>query len=275
MKIYAFADESSPIIDEQIKALLRNNLNGIEIRNVEGTSVSDITVQQAKEIRKKFDANGLELWSIGSPLGKIRFESEDFNEHLNKLKHTLEIADVLGAKNIRIFSFYPPKGKDILPYREQVFERLSKFVDTAKGTGIDLCHENEKGIYGDIASRCLKIHKAFPTLKAVFDPANFVQCKEDILSAWKLLKPYVKYVHIKDALADGTVVPAGCGNGNIREILSDFNGNVTIEPHLKVFLGLDALENDDIEKSGINDFAYSSNEQAFDAACNHLKEIIK
>ena len=44
VKIFAFADEASKIIDEQIIALKRNGLNGLEIRGVDGTNISDITI---------------------------------------------------------------------------------------------------------------------------------------------------------------------------------------------------------------------------------------
>lgn len=273
MRIFAFADEASPNIDEQIVAMKRNGLSGLEARNVDGVNVSEITLEKAKEVRQKLDANGLITWSIGSPIGKIRFGTDDFSEHLEKFKHTLEVAQILGAENIRLFSFYPPKGESPEPYRDEVMERLSKFIDLAKGTGIDLCHENEKGIFGDIASRCLDIHKTFPTLKAIFDPANFVQCKQDTLEAWNMLKPYVKYMHIKDALADGSVVPAGQGVGNVKAIYADFKGDVTLEPHLKVFAGLDKLESED-DKSVVGKFVYNSNDEAFDVACRAFKEDI-
>ena len=272
MRIFAFADEASPNIDEQIIAMKRNNLAGLEIRNVDGTNVSDITLEKAKEVRRKLDANGLITWSIGSPIGKIRFGTDDFCEHLEKFKHTVEIANILGAENIRLFSFYAPKGEDVAPYRDEVMDRLGQFIEAAKGTGIDLCHENEKGIYGDIATRCLDIHKTFPTLKAIFDPANFVQCRQDTLDAWQMLKPYVKYMHIKDALEDASVVPAGRGIGNVKQIYADYKGDVTIEPHLKVFAGLDKLENED-EQSVVGRFVYKTNDEAFDVACNAFKEI--
>ena len=71
MKIYAFADEASPVIDRQIEAMCRNNLDGLEIRNVDGINVSEITLQKAKEVRDKLDSHGLWVWSVGSPLGKI------------------------------------------------------------------------------------------------------------------------------------------------------------------------------------------------------------
>ena len=97
---------------------------------------------------------------------------------------------------------------------------MGRFVDVAKSYDIKICHENEKGIYGDNATRCLDIHKAIPELGGIFDPANFVQCKQDTLEAWEMLKSYVKYLHIKDANELGKVVPAGEGIGNVEKSLS-------------------------------------------------------
>ena len=278
IKIYAFADEASPNIDEQIIALKRNGLNGLEIRNVDGVNVSDITVEKAKEVKHKLQENGLITWSIGSPIGKIDIEKDDFSAHTEKLKHTLEIAEILGAENIRLFSFFIPKDENPADYKEEVINRLGTFLDLAKGTGITLCHENEKGIYGDIPERCLELHKALPEMPAIFDPANYIQCGADTLKAWEALSGYVKYLHIKDALKDGNVVPAGKGIGNLPFILDDFRKNggkcVTIEPHLTVFEGLAALEKEG-DKSVVGEvYRYPSNTAAFKAAADALKELI-
>ncbi len=273
-KIYAFADEASHIIDEQITAMKRNGLAGLEIRNVDDVNVSDITLDKAKEVKKKLDDAGLITWAIGSPIGKIRFGVDDFSEHLEKFKHTIEIARILGSENIRLFSFYPPKGEEAAPYKNEVIDRLGQFVETAKGSGIDLCHENEKGIYGDVAVRCLDIHKALPTLKAVFDPANFVQCKQDTKEAWEMLAPYVKYMHIKDALEDSSIVPAGHGLGNIAWLLERFDGPLTLEPHLKVFKGLAELEDGD-NLSEVGKYNFRTNDEAFDAAVTALNKILR
>ena len=277
MKIYAFADEANPSVDGQIAAMTRNGLNGLEIRGVDGTNVSEISLEKAQEVRAKMDAAGLETWSIGSPIGKIDIEKDDFEAHMDKFRHTLEVAKILGAKNIRLFSFFIPEGKDAAPYKAEVIRRLKSFVEAAAGTGIDLCHENEKGIYGDIAVRCLEIHQEVPELKAIFDPANYIQCGQDTLEAWTMLKPYVKYMHIKDALTDGSVVPAGKGQGNLPAILKDFQAQggcqLTIEPHLAVFAGLKELEREG-DTSVVGRYVYESNEVAFDAACNALKEIL-
>jgi len=276
-KLYAFADEASSNIDEQIKAMKRNGLSGLEIRNVDGENVAKISLEKAKEVKEKLDAAGLITFSIGSPIGKIKI-TDEFAAHLDSFKHCLEIAAILGAKNFRLFSFYTPKGEDPSPYKDEVLERLSRFCEAAEGSKVTLCHENEKGIYGDLAPRCLQIHEAIPQLKAIFDPANYVQCHQDTLEAYELLKDHIHYLHIKDSLKDGSIVPAGKGVGNIKEILSKTRASdLTIEPHLKVFDGLGELEDDsksDEEKLK-NVYTYSSNDEAFDAACKHLKELIK
>ena len=277
IKIYAFADEASAMIDSQILAMKRNGLNGLEMRGVDGTNVTDITTEKAKEVRKKLDDTGLITWSIGSPIGKINIEKDDFSAHLDKFKHTLEIAEILGAKNIRLFSFYIPEGKDPAPYRNEVIDRLGAFLDAAKGSGIDLCHENEKGIYGDMAVRCLDIVKTLPEIKNVFDPANYVQCGQNTLEAWSMLKDYTKYMHIQDALSDTTVVPAGKGEGNVKTIVREFlamgGSDFTLEPHLRVFDGLEKLEQAEGEKRKVS-YAYASNDEAFDAAANAFKELL-
>lgn len=278
IKMYAFADEASPMIDEQINAMKKNLLDGLEIRNVDLINISNISDSKAREVRKKIEAANLKVWSIGSPIGKVNIEKDSFEEHTEKFKRTLEIAQILGAENIRIFSFFTPyENRD--SYRDNVINKLSCFVELSKGSGITLCHENEKGIYGDIPERCVEIHKMLPEIKAVFDPANYVQCGVDTLKAWEMIKPYVKYMHIKDALADGNVVPAGKGIGNVKYILEDYLKNVgdcvTVEPHLTVFNGLKELENEECKSNVGEIYRYNSNEEAFCAAIEALRELMK
>ena len=268
----AFADEADSRLKQQITAMKENDISYLEIRGVDGTNIADITPSAAKEIRKQLDDAGIKVWSLGSPYGKINIQ-DDFAPHLNQFKRSLEVAEILGTNHIRLFSFYMPQDEPYDKYTHEVMHRLEQFVAASKGSNMILCHENEKGIYGDIASRCLEIHKHFPSVKAIFDPANFIQCGQDTVKAWELLAPYVEYMHIKDALPDGFVVPAGKGCGNIPYLLSQYQGTVlTIEPHLSVFEGFEALE---AENQSIHStFSYPSSRAAFDVAVNALKEII-
>lgn len=278
IQIFAFADEASADFGGQINAMKRNGLHGIEIRNVGDKNAIDLSVDGLKELRRRLDDAGLITWAMGSPIGKIHIETGDFAAHLEKFKKTLEAADILGAKNIRMFSFFMPGDKDPADYRNEVIDRLGKLVELATGTDIALCHENEKGIYGDNAARCLDILKAVPQLDGVFDPANFVQCGQDTMQAWKLLKDYIKYMHIKDAFWDGSVVPAGKGDGNVvaivREFIAKGGKQFTIEPHLKVFKGLSDLEQEGEQSKVGEKFVFDSNDAAFDAACDAFKALL-
>ena len=267
----AFADEADSRLSGQIEAMKANGIASLEIRGVNGENIADLTIDKAKTIRKELDDAGLSVWSLGSPYGKIGI-NDDFSAHLDKFKHGLELAEILGAKHIRLFSFYIP-GDSHEKYKEKVLNRLEHFILAAKGSDIILCHENEKGIYGDIATRCEEIHIAFPELKAVFDPANFIQCNQNVTEAWNLLHPYVEYMHIKDALENGNVVPAGKGIGNLPYLLKQYQGEVlTIEPHLSVFDGFDALEAS--QKTSMGPFCYPSSRAAFDAAVSALKDLL-
>lgn len=276
--IFAFADEADPFIPGQIEAMKRNGLKGLEIRNVDGTNITDISLEKAREVRKQLDDHGFVTWSLGSPIGKQKI-AKDFAPELERFKHTLELAHELGSENIRLFSFFMPKGEDPAIYRNEVIDRMGQFVDAARGSGVHLCHENEKGIYGDIADRCLDLHQQLPELKGIFDPANFVQCNDDTMRGWALLKDHIYYLHIKDALLSGDVVPAGQGAGNVKYIVKEFLAKggqaMTVEPHLRIFAGLKELEeNGDMGAIG-KQFTYPTADAAFDAACNALKAVLE
>lgn len=277
IRLYAFADEAGGKISEQIAAMKRNALSGVELRNTEYGNVSDLSLERAKEIRDRLADEGLEIWSLGSPLGKIGVGAP-FEPEIEKLKRTLDIADVTGCRNIRMFSFYIPHDKPSSDFKNAVLDRLHKMAEITKGSGVTLCHENEKGIYGENAENCRIILDEIPEIVGVFDPANFVQCGVDTLKAWELLNDRIKYLHIKDALSDGRVVPAGKGIGNVAEIVKAYIAQggtaMTLEPHLTVFKGLEALEREG-ERSQVGEvYTYPDANSAFDAACNALKALL-
>lgn len=274
MRLCAFADEASPDIEGQVRALSRNGIGLLEIRGVNGKNIKDVSVSEAFEIRKHLDSAGIDVWSIGSPVGKIALDG-DMDTHFEEFRHITELSDVLGARRIRMFSFYPAENMSEKEQRTLVFENIEKLLSLTP-PHIMLCHENEKDIYGETAERCLELYKAFPRLRAVFDPANFVQVGEDVLLAWERLAPFTEYIHIKDADSRGINVPAGAGEGKLPEIIRAYlarGGEVmTLEPHLYKFTGLSALENGNEARMGKLNF--KNNDESFDAAAAALRNII-
>ena len=60
----AFADEAGAQLTDQLQALKEENISKIELRNVDGKSCADLTVQEADEIRKRLDGAGVTLSAL-------------------------------------------------------------------------------------------------------------------------------------------------------------------------------------------------------------------
>ena len=275
-QLAAFADESSSDILQQVDALKRNGYSYLEIRSVGDKSFNRLSIEETKEIAKILKDNGIIVKSLGSNIGKIKIDG-DFDAHMELYKHTLEQGNIFGSEMIRLFSFFIPEDQDPAQYKNLVLDRMGLIAETAKQFGILACHENEKGIYGAVASRCLEIHQAVPELGGIFDPANYVQCGQDTLEAWEMLKSYITYMHIKDSKLDGTVVLPGVGDGNVPEIIAKYvaqGGKMfTLEPHLSEFVGLSELEQAG-NQSLVGHMTFATPEDAFDAAAQNLVKIL-
>ena len=237
--ISAFADEIDPDLTVQMDVLETHGISHIEMRGVNGKGLVEYGLDEVRDIKKTLDSRGFKLSAVGSPLGKIGIK-DDFAPHLELFKHTLDIAEIMECRYIRIFSFFIPSGHDPADYRDEVFKRWEIFMETAVNRNVVLCHENEKEIYGDTPERCLDLSETINSsqFKAVFDPANYIQCGvETYPHAFAMMEPHIEYMHIKDALLEsGRVVPSGHGDGNIKKILSSlytkgYDNFLTLEPH--------------------------------------------
>ena len=272
--ISGFADEIDSSTDIQFKTIKSLNISYFEPRGIDGKNIADLSEEEAWALREKMDRYGVKASSVGSPVGKIDI-TDDFEPELEKLAHVAKTAKIIGTRNIRVFSFYIPDEK-YEEYRTEVMKRLSAMAELAEKEGVILLHENEKGIYGDTPERCRDIFETVKSdnLRAVFDPANFVQCGvETYPYAFNMLREFVVYMHIKDAKGQ-TVVPAGSGDGHVPEIISElyksgYEGFLSLEPHLGVFGGLAQLEKGD-EMMELPE----SDAEKFTVAADALKKII-
>ncbi|HTW01663.1 MAG TPA: sugar phosphate isomerase/epimerase family protein [Streptosporangiaceae bacterium] len=235
-----FADEISPDPAEQLAVLAAENITHLELRSAWSTNVADLSDAELDRFRRSLDDAGVRVSAIGSPIGKIGIDAP-LKPELDRLRRVADVAASFGTPLVRVFSFFIPPGDRPERYRDQVIERMRALADIAEDHGIVLAHENEKEIYGDRPERCADVIESAgsPALRATFDAANFVQCgvrPHD--EAYPLLRPYLVYLQVKDALAaTGDVVPAGQGDGQVRETLaalrdSRFEGFVSLEPHL-------------------------------------------
>jgi len=280
-KISGFSDEIDPDFDKQIDGLKENGIKYMEIRGVNGKNVSVLDMNEMNAAKAKLDRAGIRVSSVGSPVGKTKIDG-DFGDDLKVAENVFLAAEIFETRYVRMFSFYIPRQSradgSYKKYRGEVMARLEKLCSTAEKRGLLLCHENESDLYGESPEDCADIAGYFGGgIKLVFDPANFIgHGYETYPYAYNLMKNHIEYFHIKDSKKGVGTVPAGKGDGMVKEILADafqngFANFLSIEPHLKVFAGLEKLG-----QNGAPDIkdGYASHAEAFKAAKNALDAVL-
>ena len=196
-KISGFADEIAEDVDTQFRVLQKLDISYFEPRGIDGKNIADLSDEEAEALKEK-----MEQATNASPIGNKRIHQE-YEAHFRKFRRVVEVAKKLDARYIRMFSFYRPAKPDSAEgaasgaeretaqdwsaeEREEVIGRLRRMTAYAKEQDVVLLHENEKDIYGDTAERCADLMKELSCehFRAVFDPANFVQCGQDTKEAY-------------------------------------------------------------------------------------------
>jgi sugar phosphate isomerase/epimerase len=257
-----FIDEISPDFTAQCRVAADLGLEYVEVRSAWDVNILDLLPEQLTVMKETLRVHGLQVSSIGSPIGKI-FIDEPFPPHLDRMRHAAQVAHFFDAPYVRIFSFFLRPGADPADHRDEVIDRMRALARVAEEADLVLLHENEKEIYGDVPSRCLDIVRSVgsPHLRLAWDPANFVQVGvRPYADGYAVLRPHLEYVQIKDALAaDGTVVTAGNGDGEVARTLralrhDGFDGFFSLEPHLSTGTATGGFSGPDLFRRAWQDF---------------------
>ena len=241
-----FGDEIDDDPAVQIAVLQALGASYIEVRSAWGTNIVDLSDDQLAELAGLLKEKGMQVSAIASPIGKVDV-SLPVEHEVERLRRAANAAKVLGAKYIRIFSFYYGESVPVDSIRDAVIERMRALAAVAEEEGVVLLHENEKDIFGDVPDRVLDIIESVnsPALKVAWDAANFVQVGvKPFDEAYAKLRPHLEYLQVKDALfSNGHVVPAGEGDGDVLRTVEalkadGFTGFASLEPHLAGAHGL-------------------------------------
>ncbi len=231
-----FADELGPDFEMQMRIWNEMKISYFELRSAWGTNVMLLSDEQIYKIKEIADSYGIKVSCIGSPIGKTYIE-DPIDFEMKRLERAFWIAKTLECKRVRVFSFYCKNGS-IINHRDEVMQRLSKMAEFAASNDIELLHENEANIYGELSKESAEIAS---TLKSkyfglVFDPANYSVAHEYALDAETEMHPYITYVHCKDYSGhDLDMSIPGQGVSCIPEVfdrLRDRDLFISMEPHL-------------------------------------------
>jgi sugar phosphate isomerase/epimerase len=252
-----FADEAAnqKTAIQQFSAFAAMGLQYYSIRFIDAgngiKNVMQLTKQEISDIRHLEDEYGLNVASLGSPIGKVKLLDEDdgtknrfvpFKKYLSsEVKKACELAHAFETKLIRGFSFYHPRGSDPRPHLNQVVEQLGEIAETCHRSDLTFGLEVEANLVGQSGQILAEIHRHVnhPALVLIFDAGNIVTqgCSAgEVFDQYIAMKPGLGWMHIKDYKHPKPVtkqnhveedalkhfVPADIGDSGHAQILADF-----------------------------------------------------
>lgn len=252
VKLGVVTDEVSQDPLEALTWARERGLDYVDIRDVYGKNVSELTPDEAGQLEEAVRTHGLPVMTICPQLyrarldgGQVRRLREDpgrmdsdrteYAQHTRMLRSALDLARRLGAPFVRTFAFW----RELEP--EEVWGDLVEAfrlpVSMARRAGRILLLENEGLTYATSGSEAARLIAAVGScaLRAIWDPANaFYHPETPYPDGYRALRGFIDVVHAKDASTEGLTV---LGQGRIdwehqlRALKEDrFSGGISIEP---------------------------------------------
>ena len=252
-----FADEAAneKLAVQQYSAFAALGLKYYSIRFVDAgegiknvMSLSDAEIQHLVKMQSDY---GLSVSSIGSPIGKVKLLDIDdgtanqfvpFEQYLKEdVATACDRAEAFGAKLIRGFAFYHPKGTKPEDHLDQVCDQLGQIAEHCDQRGLTFGLEVEANLVGQTGDLLAQIaervnHSAMLT---IFDAANIVTqgfTADETYAQYLAMKPSLGWLHIKDyhdpsptgriehvdEASLSNFVPADVGDSGHEAILREF-----------------------------------------------------
>lgn len=224
-------DEFTQDFELACKTALDLGVVGLEVRTAWDKNVADMSDAEIAEIDRLAQASNLRVISIASPVFKCtlpgggeidhRFEQDAFHsahkfeDQPRILDRSLQVAKLLGASIVRVFSFW----RTVEPAKntEAICDSLRTAVEAAAPRGLLIGLENEHACNVATAaeSKVVLDRMPHPSLGLVWDPANAVIAGENAFpDGYGVLdKSRIIHVHAKDG-----VLPAGSDRMNWGEV---------------------------------------------------------
>jgi len=239
------ADEAAPDLERQLEAHKELGWKHIEIRNINGTNLTDLDDAAFDEVASRIEASGLQVSCFASQLANwSRPVDGDFHLDLDEMERAVARMERLGTPFIRCMSY--PNAKPAWADREwrrEAVRRLRGLARMAGASGVTLVHENCSGWGGQGPDQTNKLMEEVDSeyFKLVWDTGNPQQEKQDAWDYFRQVQEHVVYVHIKDYVFDESgkekAVFPGEGEGAVRKTVRTlfdrgYDGGFSIEPHI-------------------------------------------
>ncbi|MCL2743324.1 MAG: sugar phosphate isomerase/epimerase [Planctomycetaceae bacterium] len=219
---------------------------GDGVKNVMKLSKSDI-----QRIRLFQDEYGLNVSSLGSPIGKVKLEDIDdgtsnayipFEKYLDDVRLACDLAHAFETKLIRGFSFYHPKGSDPRNHLPKAIDQLGRIAEVCHRSDLTFGLEVEANLIGQNGHILGEIYRQVnhPAMVLIFDGGNIVlegYSSQEIYDQYEAMKPGLGWMHIKDYLNPRSVETAVGKDRHVEEdkVKNFVPCNVGDTGHEKIF----------------------------------------
>jgi sugar phosphate isomerase/epimerase len=245
-------DEVSQDIGEVIAFCAEHDLSHVDIRAVDERNVILFDDRELADLADRLRDAGLTVGCYCSPLLKwpkhghpvpdgAHFHGFDPGamSHASAMVHAFEVASVLGAGAVRVFSYLTYPG--FTP--ADLDDDLELLLDLAESNDVDLVLENEHvcnvATLAGIAA--VAAHHPHRRLKAAVDVANQISAGHPVPDRTETVAAATLggVVHMKDVDSAGTYVPVGQGVIDHRQSLDWILGasperalSIVLETHM-------------------------------------------
>ena len=250
MFITTIGDELGESLIEQIRILKKFEINCIEIRKINNNYLWQFSENEIKEMKKVLDENDFITLTLDTPIGK-KDNAFCYEKNIYLLKKYLNLAQILNAKYLRIFSDIGERRQ-----KENIIKVLRNFSNLALEKNIELLMENEKNTFAESIDVCGKLIQNLENVNILFDIENSSYKNFDIIREYSNNREKVKYIHLRDFdnekgiytfIGEGTLPLLKLFN-KLKE--NNYNGVISLETMLPKYIK-------DISKEKIFNKSYS------------------
>lgn len=255
--IGAITDEFSLDVEVALDAMAKLGMTIAELRLIGDRNIIDLSDAEIRRIREQVEARGMRVLSIASPVLKCvlpdappldeRFQQDVFGsaytiaDQPRLAQRAMEIAELTGAKFIRVFSYWRTTAPE--QCHDRIVSALRGLAEKAGARGLIIGLENEHACNVATGAEAGRILAALdhPALKSIWDPANaFMLGEKPFPDGYsKLPAARVAHVHAKDCVMDGQTATWGPlgemdvdWRGQIAALKRDgYAGAISLETH--------------------------------------------
>jgi sugar phosphate isomerase/epimerase len=257
MELAVITDEISQDLDHSLDVMAEYGIAYAEIRGAWGTNIADASDELVQRIKSSAKRHDTKIIGIATPVFKCDLPQSlkepslqetpsygaaerTYDDQIPLLERCIDIALMLGAKLIRVFTFYR-NGELTQEIEDYIVEAFREPAKLAAAAGVVLLVENEHSCYTGtgVETAHLLARVASPAVKSVWDPGNAVMASEMAFPVgYQAIKRYVAHVHVKDATNGHKWTVVGEGDidwlGQIRALKADgYTGYLSLETHYK------------------------------------------